>query len=362
MKIKFFRLASCLLLILLLVMSFVFLTKIAKPIDSVQAESKILNEMALSQTVNSEIKSAMSVHNRHIHTLMAFPNVVGAGVGLTETGKASIVVFLKDRTKPKMLPDNLEGFPVIEEVTGEFFPMKLKAEAITSKINTTQRFPRPVPIGVSTGNVLECSAGTIGARVKDSAGNVYALSNNHVYALENTAPIGSKVVQPGLYDTGCSFSEENVIGTLSAFEPIVFSQFADNVIDAAVAISSTALLNNSTPADGYGKPKSTIVQPVLRQSVQKYGRTTKLTIGRITAINATINVSYSSGTARFVNQIVVRSSRPFIKPGDSGSLLVTYPNRNPVGLLFAGNSSGTYAMANPIDAVLNRFGVTIDGD
>jgi hypothetical protein len=32
-----------------------------------------------------------------------------------------------------------------------------------------------------------------------------------------------------------------------------------------------------------------------------------------------------------------------------------------VGLLFAGNSSGKYAIANPIREVLNSFGVTIDG-
>jgi hypothetical protein len=32
-----------------------------------------------------------------------------------------------------------------------------------------------------------------------------------------------------------------------------------------------------------------------------------------------------------------------------------------VGLLFAGNSKGTLAIANPIDPVLQRFGVTIDG-
>jgi len=34
---------------------------------------------------------------------------------------------------------------------------------------------------------------------------------------------------------------------------------------------------------------------------------------------------------------------------------------NPVGLLFAGNSSGTMAIVNPIDKVLNYFKVTIDG-
>ncbi|WP_095415640.1 hypothetical protein [Thermogutta terrifontis] len=114
--------------------------------------------------------------------------------------------------------------------------------------------------------------------------------------------------------------------------------------------------------------------------VQKYGRTTGWTMGTITSINTTILVSYSRGTARFVNQIVVQSPSAFILPGDSGSLLVTQEatlsesegvlldaNR-PVGLLFAGNSDGTYAVANRIEDVLqalsSRLGsnVTIDGE
>ena len=52
----------------------------------------------------------------------------------------------------------------------------------------------------------------------------------------------------------------------------------------------------------------------------------------------------------------------FLKAGDSGSLLVTDPGRNPVGLLFAGNRSGKLAIANPIDRVLGECGVTVDGD
>ena len=65
----------------------------------------------------------------------------------------------------------------------------------------------------------ECSAGTIGARVIDSVGYVYALSNNHVYALENTASIGSDVLQPGRYDTNCAIDPNDIIGQLSDFEP-----------------------------------------------------------------------------------------------------------------------------------------------
>jgi PKD repeat protein len=95
-------------------------------------------------------------------------------------------------------------------------------------------------------------------------------------------------------------------------------------------------------------------------NVQKYGRTTALTKGTVTDINATVDVGYDAGTARFVDQIIV-SGRSFLKAGDSGSLLVTDPGRNPVGLLFAGPRNGRYGIANRIDLVLSAFNVTVDG-
>ncbi len=97
--------------------------------------------------------------------------------------------------------------------------------------------------------------------------------------------------------------------------------------------------------------------------MQKYGRTTGLTHGTVTVINATVNVGYSKGTACFRNQIVVESARGgFIKAGDSGSGLVTISGNNPVGLLYAGNRSGKVAIANHIEDVLDAVGVSIDGN
>ncbi len=216
--------------------------------------------------------------------------------------------------------------------------------------------PRPAPIGVSTGHP-NITAGTIGCRVIDGEGNVYALSNNHVYADENRASIGDNVLQPGPYDGG--EDPRDAIGTLYDFEPINFHPRARNTIDAAIALSDTDNLDNATPSDGYEIPSSTTVSAIIGQSVQKYGRTTGMTSGVITAINATVRVGYDSGTARFINQIIIEPGG-FSAGGDSGSLIVTNNEScNPVGLLFAGSS--TVTVANPIDDVLNAFGVTVDG-
>ena len=119
---------------------------------------------------------------------------------------------------------------------------------------------------------------------------------------------------------------------------------------------------HATPPDGYGMPRSVPVSAVIGESVQKYGRTTGLTKGTITGIKFTVNIGYSSGTARFLDQIIVQGNKPVIKAGDSGSLLVTDPDRDPVGLLFAGNRSGKLAVANRIDLVLEAFMVDIDGE
>lgn len=216
---------------------------------------------------------------------------------------------------------------------------------------------RPVPIGVSTGH-FNITAGTIGARVTDGV-NVYALSNNHVYADENQASIGDNVLQPGPYDGGRNPTDS--IGTLSAFSTIVFSRKANNTIDAAIALSYENLLGNSTPANGYGTPGSTTREAIVGLPVMKYGRTTGLTHGIVYAIDATINVGYDSGVARFVHQIIITPGT-FSAGGDSGSLIVVDDGTDantPVGLLFAGSSS--YTIANPIDDVLTYFTITIDG-
>ena len=320
-------------------------------------------EPVVFERANPAIQAVMAVQNRHTDVLMAESGIVGTATGLSKDGRPAILVFAKNAVEPGVIPRSLEGTPVVVKVTGEIvaMPRKPKPDKPTrDRVDPTARFERPVPIGVSTGNEGECSAGTIGARVKDDSGNVYALSNNHVYALENNAATDSNVHQPGLYDTNCVSSSENFIGTLCDFVSIDFNG-QDNTIDAAIALSWTSKLGNSTPPDGYGTPKSTTVEAAINQRVKKYGRTTSQTIGKVTGINATIAVSYDSGIARFVNQIIIAPAS-FSAGGDSGSLVVVQKGedaRKPIGLLFAGSQLIT--VANPIGDVLSTFDVTIDG-
>ena len=154
-----------------------------------------------------------------------------------------------------------------------------------------------------------------------------------------------------------------VIGNLWSYVPINFSRKATNTVDAALALVSTTMVGTAVPryCNSY-TPSLTTVGATLGLPVQKCGRTTQLTVGTVSGVNATVRIQYDTGTATFVKQIVVTGSNgSFSSGGDSGSLIVTQSggvNPNPVALLFAGSSSTT--IANPIDLVLGSFGVHVD--
>ena len=337
--------------------------------------SGVLLAQGNSETAFERVKA---VQERHTDTLMGIKGVVGTAVGLDEAN-GHVVIVLVEKEGLAGIPNNLGGVPVRPVVTGKIYALPKGGNGGAAKpppeppIDRTARFDRPVPIGVSTGHPA-ITAGTIGCRVTDGI-NVYALSNNHVYANENDASIGDNVLQPGTYDGGVN--PDDKIGTLADFQRIVFYDYAypptpipTNTMDAAIALSSTGLLGRTTPSDGYGTPKSTTAPALLsiNASVKKYGRTTGLTKGKIWAANATVDVGYGPGkTARFVGQIIITPGT-FSAGGDSGSLVVMdagkgrnpSDDRKPVGLLFAGSSSITIAC--PINPVLNRFGVSVDGE
>ena len=317
---------------------------------------------------------AIEAQEAHTDALLAKAGVVGTAVGLNGGGQP-IVLILTERGGIGGLPGSLDGVAVQVRVTGKITALHHRPghgggpgggdngddppPPTGDCTSTTGKF-RPACIGISTGHP-DITAGTIGARVKNGSA-VYALSNNHVYANKNNAnknPGGDNVLQPGDFDGGVD--PDDAIGTLEDFEPIDFNG-GNNVIDAAIALSSTANLGNATPSEGYGTPALGTVGPAVGLKVQKYGRTTGLTKGRVGAINATVNVGYGGGqVARFVNQLVVIGGS-FSAGGDSGSLVVMNggrDSRKAVGLLFAGGANAT--ILNPIGEVLTRFGVTIDG-
>jgi PKD repeat protein len=296
------------------------------------------------------VQAAAEVQKKFTWGLMADRDIVGTAIGADANGLPVMRVYTK-RHGIAGIPDRLESLPVEVQMTG----------MIVALGNTTARY-RPAPIGVSTGHIA-ITAGTIGARVKDASGNVYALSNNHVYANSNNASLGDPVLQPGTYDGGKDPADR--LGTLYAYVPLDFSFAGHNYVDAAIALSTPADLGNATLSDGYGVPGTASQEAAIGMPVKKYGRTTSLTHGTVAEINVTVQVCYMTfynfclQSAYFFDQLAI-SPGTFSAGGDSGSLIVTDDSTNsPVGLLFAGGTDRTFA--NRIALVLGALGVTIDG-
>lgn len=226
-------------------------------------------------------------------------------------------------------------------------PMQVQLQQLAKRI-------RPAPGGWSVGH-YQITAGTIatcvydflpGANTSPSSYGVgmpagyYILSNNHVLANSNDARLGDPILQPGPYDGGTHPADK--IASLSRFVPIQFAPqvpltLQNNLVDAAIAQGSFEDLDRSIywTGDVRGWYRKNDVQ--VGMFVKKTGRTTKFTIGRIQAINATIDVGYGGNrVARFRDQIITTNMSA---GGDSGSLVLQVDDNKAVGLLFAGSSS-----------------------
>lgn len=239
--------------------------------------------------------------------------------------------------------------------------------------NTAQQKP-PIKLGTSGSNVNDinasfCCTGTLGSVVKDTSGNLYILSNNHVLARSNAGKAGELIMQRGYVDTVpvCSKTGTINVANLSKFVKLNFSG-GNNTVDAAIAkIISGQVSTNGTILE-IGTLSATTVNPSVGLKVEKSGRTTAMTKGTVGAINVTVNVTgygpcgMGTNTAKFVKQFQINSTT-FSSGGDSGSLIVTQPatgkKPNPVGLLFAGSSNST--IGNPINSVLTALGVSFVG-
>jgi hypothetical protein len=185
----------------------------------------------------------------------------------------------------------------------------------------------------------------------------YILSNNHVLADSNNASIGDPILQPGPFDGGVDPTDR--IARLSRFIPITFNPPVPltqqkNLVDAAVAEGQFHDLDREIFWTGYVRGWRRKANVTVGTTVQKTGRTTNYTTGRITTVNATVDVGFGGGrVARFIDQIVTTN---ISAGGDSGSLVTTLDDVA-VGLLFAGSSVAT--IVNQIENVRSLLRVEV---
>src|SRR5881296_2536224 len=321
-----------------------------------------------------DVRAAKAAYEADI---FARANVVGVAIGNKsirgrETDERCIVVFVEAK-KPEgqlrhrdVVPKAFGSIRTDIVETGRFHALRSE-QAID--LERTKRI-RPAEGGVSIGH-YRITAGTLGVLAR-RGGRPVILSNNHVLANENAGQIGDPILQPGPIDGG---RLQDAVARLTDFVPIRFNQRSmgpvaqfleravapllavfglslkrlpngqENLVDAAVAEPIDASLVSSDILD-IGRVSGT-TDAAIGLALRKSGRTTALTAGHVTAVDATVEVDYGGGkSAIFRGQIV---SDMLSKGGDSGSLVVDDRSRA-VGLLFAGGPTTT--LINPIGAIM----------
>jgi len=322
-----------------------------------------------------DLRAAIRVQDASTPALLRTPGVVGTAITADAQGRPAIMVLTETALGAGRLPLTLQGYNVIEEVTGKIRAMKGGGGGTS---HTAKQTP-PIQLGTSGGNVNDlangfCCSGTLGSLVHIGS-TQYILSNSHVFAGDvvaggngRVAQVGDDVNQPGLVDNNCSSSNTNIVADVSTLSTLYPPNSTPNV-DCALAQVRSGMVSTNGAILEVGTLSASTVAASVGQAVKKSGRTTGLTRSSISGLNATVSVGYEDecgGTAftkTFTGQILVsnKGSR-FLNSGDSGSLMVEDVSTNPraVGLLFAGSSS--VAVANPIGDVLSHLGAAMVGN
>ena len=246
-----------------------------------------------------------------------------------------------------------EGYEVPTDIVPAFNDVPTEVVPTTGFRPAQPVRHRPASGGASVGLAYVNGAGTFGCLVEDPAGDRYLLSNNHVIADINRAPIGSPIIQPAKFDGGVTPRDD--IARLAAFEPIDFA--GANRVDAAVgALTDPAIaVPGALTLGPFAHPP---VPGAVGQRVRKHGRTTAHTRGIVVDANFDGFVDYGPvGVAWFEDQIVIEGEGgAFSAAGDSGALIVDEGDY-PLALLFAGDDRRT--LSNPIAPVLSALGMRV---
>jgi hypothetical protein len=334
-----------------------------------------------------DLDRAVSIKRQNLSHLLTRRNVVGVGIGYKETegvitDELAVTVNVVQKVPKAQLaesdkvPRDLDGVKTDVVETGRFLAGQVAAQAQGTK----DRWRPIIPPGVSIGHV-DVTAGTFGCLVRRGS-EIFILSNNHVLANINQGQPGDAIIQPGRYDGG---SLADKVATLAEYIPLDFGgtssdcgiatsvEKALNVAAKALGSKHRVMAYQTSPGENLvdvalarplnpdqfipdiykiGRPKG-IREVTLGTNVQKTGRTTDYTKGRITQIDVTTAVDYNGRLATFTDQLMASAMS---SGGDSGSAVLDEQGYV-IGLLYAGSPVAT--LINPIQTVLDLLDVEI---
>jgi hypothetical protein len=285
-------------------------------------------------------------------------NVVGVGIsekiaGKEATGKLALTFYVQKKVPlsklralaaiPPTVPESLSGPEAIPTDVVVFGKVVPEAKPLVTRT--------PIQPGFSIGH-MDTTAGTLGAVVR-KGGELYLLSNSHVFALSGTAHKEDAILYPGKADGGKN--PDDVVVRLAGFSKFHTGGDFVNHVDCAIAKPTAARLADVvSEIKGLGVPKGTIT-PARGMTIVKVGRTMGKTTGEVRDVHFRFTLQYDEvGEVGFLDQVLCTR---YSKSGDSGSLVLDQATGKAVGLHFAGAKGGS--VFNPIDQVLKALGVTL---
>ena len=270
--------------------------------------------------------------------------------------------------KNDLIPKEIDGVPVDVVEMGDVEALidaakcrqEMEGPRRIKATQATQKRCRPLQAGISATHKDSTACTLNGLYREKSTGKLLIASNNHCFGREGRAKVGDAILQPSPYDGGRN--PEDKVGEFYKGVDIRFSSFRStlrnflqkaikiftpmevsfNRVDISFAIPYCAYHPKCDPIAekcaivvlNLGLPKGKRL-PNINEKVQKVGRTTGKTIGRVVSTNWTGSVKYSKGSATFIDCILV-SGKNFSLGGDSGSPVFDM-NGNYIGALFAGS-------------------------
>lgn len=305
--------------------------------------------------------------------LLSLPNVTSLGIGFKQVGGVSTdAVALQFSVERKLSPESLSsesilGIPASITFEGVEIPTDVVQRNFKPGYTVLELEPKsdrksrqdPIRGGISVGHV-KSTAGTIGAIVRDSASRApVILSNWHVLNGANGRP-GDVIVQPGPFDD--NQVEKNHVGVL-------LRSHLGLAGDCAIA----SIENRKTNFEIFELPAKidSVGKPELGDLVIKSGRTTGVTYGQVSRIEALFKISYEGVGEQTIGGFEIEPSKQHPAPaneiskgGDSGSIWLAVGRGDGkvtgtiLGLHFGGDaegSDGEFALACYAHSVFQKL-------
>lgn len=342
------------------------------------------------------------VKEKYEDKLLSYPQAIGVETGTKEvggedTGEQSIRVLVKNKVSERelasknVIPKTIGGFKT--DVDDQGSEVVIPPLMGMPEKERTDRW-RPCPFGVSIAH-KDVTAGTQGVMMERD-GLILNLSNAHVKNNTNQGEKGDRIEQPGPYDQN---GKDGQLEEVFLSDPINLMGNSDCLISRGVAwflngvsrlfgmktrfrLTEKKMENKLDAALGkplnpekiaayvlglenkklyYRGSQETEVGEKVWTSGRTLGYKGEKTGAFIKSKDASIQVRYPNGIAYFTNQLHIKSKSKFSAGGMSGSGIALTSNNKVVGLLFAGNRSGTSSFANNIMTVEERFNAhTVD--